>query len=151
MAFYYTSRMRPLYTKHSFYFINRWIWQQKDNVYCVNAQRCYHAVINDLPSLRGRLITDVYCDAADAMFWTIWWKRKGQLANFLANTPFTLQRCLAELMDIFRCVFFCSNPKMLLEVIGYFDFPKLSSKTCESELLFARDSKVSKILKWRTF
>ena len=85
------------------------------------------------------------------MFWTIWWRHEGQFANFLATTPFTLQRCLAELMDIFRCGFFCSNPKMLLQVIGYFDFPKLSSKTCESELLFARDSKVSKILKWRTF
>ena len=85
------------------------------------------------------------------MFWTIWWRREGWLANFLANTPLTLQGCLAELMDIFRCGFFCSNPKMLLQAVGYFDFPKLSSKTCESELLFARDSKVSKILKWRTF
>ena len=85
------------------------------------------------------------------MLWTTWSRREDQFANFLATTPFTLQRCLAKLLDIFRCGFFYPNPNMLLQLIGYFDFPKLSSKTRGSELIFARDSKSSKILKWRTF
>ena len=41
---------------------------KRQRVLCKRAEVLYHAVINDRPSLRGRLITDIYCDAADAMF-----------------------------------------------------------------------------------
>ena len=80
--------------------------------------------------------------------WTISLKREDKFSNFLAYTPFTLQRCLAKLLDIFRCGFRRSNPKTLLELTGYFDFPKLSSKKRGSELIFAHDSEASKISKW---
>ena len=85
------------------------------------------------------------------IFKTIWSRREDQFANFLATTPFTLHRCLAKLLDIFRCGFRRPNPKTLLEVIGYFDFPKISSKKHGSELIFAQDSEASKISKWWTF
>ena len=47
--------------------------------------------------------------------------------------------------------FFLFEPQDVARSHRLLLFPKTFVKTRESELLFARDSKVSKILKWRTF